>query len=69
MKKWMLVFLCAGSLGLTGCSGDKVSTAEKTVKKLAQSVKEYNMHKDVEVHTEEEMKEFALKCLEGVSGV
>lgn len=64
MKKWMLVFLCAGSLGLIGCAEDKVSTAEKTVKKLAQSVKEYNMHKDVEVHTEEEMKEFALKCLE-----
>ncbi len=47
---------------------DKVDSAKQTVEEVAhdvkESVEEYKLHKDVDVHTEEEMRAFALECLE-----
>lgn len=68
MKKILFVLICAGCLMMTGCSTDEVDSVKETVGETARVVKEsvdtYNRHKDIEVHSEEEMREFALNCLE-----
>ena len=67
-KKNLLAFLYVGCFMLAGCSMEKVDSAKQTVEEVVHDVKEsvevYKMHKDVEVHTEEEMRAFALECLE-----
>lgn len=65
MKTWKVILLLAGCLALTGCSKDQAKkTTKNLVRSVVENVNEYQQHKDVEVHTEEEMREFALQCLE-----
>lgn len=65
MKTWKIIFLLAGCLALTGCSKDQAKkNTQNLVRSVIEDVKEYKQHKDIEVHTEEEMREFALQYLE-----
>ena len=68
MKKKLFVPVCIVCLLATGCSKDDVNSVKKTMRETVRSIKEeveeYNMHKDIEVHSEEEMREFALNCME-----
>ncbi|MCR5608911.1 MAG: hypothetical protein K6G26_07595 [Lachnospiraceae bacterium] len=64
MKKKLLLLVFIVGLIVLGCSKTNLSSAKKTVNTIKEQVDEYNKYKDVEVHSEEEMREFALKCLE-----